>query len=141
MGLLGGLEQTGPVLLLELLLPQNQLNLTVIVVHLGVLGVDLAVQVEGDIIVNALLGVSREGDVGRGDGQLGTGLVDIGGLDVDVQVVALGLSGRRPLGPRDCELKKIKGLAIDLRRIKSDIQIRSSQSQNCPWWCGRARGS
>ena len=103
MGLLGGLEQTGPVLLLELLLPQNQLNLTVIVVHLGVLGVDLAVQVEGDIIVNALLGVSREGDVGRGDGQLGTGLVDIGGLDVDVQVVALGLSGRRPLGPRDCE--------------------------------------
>lgn len=101
MNLLSRLQQTGPVLLLELLLPQNQLNLTVAVVHLGVLRVDLGIQLQLDVILYALLGGSGERDRGRRDVQLSLGLGDIGRLDVHVEVVALRFRGGGALGPCD----------------------------------------
>ncbi len=48
MHLLAVLEQSRPVLLLELLLAQHQLNVAAGVVNLGLLGIDFGVEVEVD---------------------------------------------------------------------------------------------
>lgn len=99
MDLLGVLQKTRPVLHLQLLLPQNQLNLTVGVVDLAVLGVDLSVEVQGDVVCYALARRSGERDIVGGDLQVGLVLGNVGGLDEDVEVVALGLRVGRALGP------------------------------------------
>lgn len=95
------LQQTGPVFLLQLLLSQNQLDITVAVVHLGVLGVDLAEQIQRNFISDTLPGVSGERNVLRGDVQFGLGTGHIRSLDVHVKVVALNVSGGGALSPCD----------------------------------------
>lgn len=89
--LLGVLKKTRPVLHLEFLLAQNELNLTVGVVHLAVLRVDLAVQVKRDRVCDTLAGGTSERDIVGGEAQLSIGLGDIGSLQVNIEVVALGL--------------------------------------------------
>lgn len=101
MDLLRVLEEAGPVLDLELLLAQDQLDLTVGVVNLAVLRVDLGVQVEGDGVCNTLARGTGERDIGRSDAQLGIGLRDIGGLEVNVEVVPLRLGVGGALSPCD----------------------------------------
>lgn len=91
MNLLGGLQQTGPVLCLELLLAQHQLDLTVSVVDLAVLGVDLGKQIQGDVVFYALLGVACESDTGRLDVDSCGSTGNIGSLDANVEVVAFGI--------------------------------------------------
>ena len=99
MDLLLLLEQTGPVLFSKLLLAQNKLNLTVGVVHLAVLGVDLAEQVQGDGVCDTLAGGTSEGNIVGGELEIGLFLGNIGSLDAHVQVVALGLVSRGTLRP------------------------------------------
>jgi hypothetical protein len=97
--LLGLLEKTGPVLFLQLLLPQNQLDPTVGVVHLAVLGVDLGIEGQRDLVCNALASLASEGDLGGGDVEVGIRLGDVGSLEVHIEVVALGFIGGRALSP------------------------------------------
>lgn len=97
--LLGVFKKTRPVLELQLLLAQNKLDLTVGVVHLAVLRVDLAEQVKGNRVCDALARGAGEGDIVGGQTQLGLLLRDIGSLQVHVEVVALGLRVGGTLGP------------------------------------------
>lgn len=99
MVLLGLLKQTGPELLLQLLLAQNELNLAVGVVHLAVLGVDLGIEGQRDLVCHALSRLSSEGDLGGGDAEVGIGLGDVGSFEVNVEVVPLGLRVGGALGP------------------------------------------
>lgn len=101
MDLLGGLQQTRPVFFLELLLAQHQLDLTVTVVDLAVLGVDLGEQVERDVVFYALLGVACKSNVGRLDVEGGVRTGNISSLDANIEVVALGVAIRRALSPCD----------------------------------------
>jgi len=89
--LLLALEKAGPELALELLLPENELDLAIGVVDLAVLGVDLGEEVQGDAVCYALLRGALEGNILVGDAESSLGLRNIGGLDVDVEVVALRL--------------------------------------------------
>lgn len=100
--LLRVLEKAGPVLKLELLLAQDQLNLTVGVVDLAVLGVDLGVEVQGDGVCDTLARSAGERDIGRSDAQLGLGLRNVGGLQVHVEVVPLRVGVGGALSPCDC---------------------------------------
>lgn len=94
MDLLAVLQKTGPVFLLQLLLTQDQLDLTVTVVNLGVLGVDLSVQVQGDFIANTLLGITGECDIGGGNLEGGFFTIYIRSFDVHIKVIALSFVGR-----------------------------------------------
>jgi hypothetical protein len=105
--LLRVLQQAGPVLKLELLLAQDQFNLTVGVVDLAVLGVDLSVEVQGDGVCNTLARGTGERDIGRSDAQLGLGLRDVGGLQVDVEVVPLRVGVGGALSPCNCKSRNI----------------------------------
>lgn len=100
-------QQTRPELFLKLLLAQHQLDLAVVVVHFAVFRVDLAEQVQRNMVLEALLRVSCERNIVRGDLEVRSLLGNVGGLDVDVEVVTLGFSAGRALGPchwnpRDC---------------------------------------
>lgn len=106
MNLLGILQKARPILHLQLLLAQNQLNLTVSVVDLAVLRVDLGVEVQGDGVCYALARRPGERDIVGGDFEVGLVLGDVGGLDVHVEVVALGLRVGRALGPGNWKTEK-----------------------------------
>lgn len=95
------LQQTRPVFFFQLLLAQDQLHLTVVVVHFAVLRVDLGIQVQRNMVLHTLLGFTSECDVLRSDLQVCSGLGNIGSLDIHVEVVALGLSAGGALGPCD----------------------------------------
>jgi hypothetical protein len=97
--LLRVLQETGPVLELELLLAQDQLNLTVGVVDLAVLGVDLGVEVQGDGVCDTLARSAGERDIGSSDAQLGISPGDVGGLEVHVEVVPLRVGVGGALSP------------------------------------------
>ena len=97
--LLGCAQQTRPEFLLQLLLAQHQLDFTVIVVHFAVFRVDLGVQVQRHMIFKTLFGIASERDVGRGDLEVCRFLGHIGGLDIHVKVVTLGLSAGGALSP------------------------------------------
>lgn len=99
MNLLGVLQKARPVLHLQLLLSQDQLNLTVSVVDLAVLGVDLGVKVQRNMVRYTLSRLAGEGDVGGGDLEVGLCLGDVGSLEVNVEIVALGLRVGRALSP------------------------------------------
>ena len=62
-----GLQKARPELIFGLLLPQDQLNLTVVVVHLGVFGVNLVVKIQRHVVGHTLLGRTGKCDIGRGD--------------------------------------------------------------------------
>lgn len=91
--LLALLQETGPELLLELLLAQHHLNSTVGVVDFAVLGVDLGIELQLGLVCDTLAGITSEGDGGGGELELGLLLRDLGGLDAHVEVVALGIIG------------------------------------------------
>jgi hypothetical protein len=97
--LLGAGKETGPEVQLELLLAQNELDITVGVVDFAVLGVDLGKEVEGDAVCYALPGGALESNILLGDAEAGIGLGNIGGLDVDVEVVALRIRVGGTLSP------------------------------------------
>lgn len=107
MDLLGILQETRPVLLLQLLLAQHQLNLAVGVVDFAVLGIDLAKQVQGDVVCDTLAGGAGERDIVGGDSDVGLVLGDVRSLQAHVEVVALGLIGRGALGPSHCKNERI----------------------------------
>lgn len=101
--LLGLLEKTGPVLLLQLLLAQLDLNVAGGVGNLGVLRVNLAVEFKLEVVVTLqCVGVALElqgrrvevklvlvgGNIGDGDGQ------------VDEVLLRVGAGGA--LGPENC---------------------------------------
>lgn len=100
MGLLVRSQETRPELFLELLLPQNQLNLAIIVVHLSVVRVNLAIQVERNVVFNTLIGGTGERDILSRDLEIGIRLGNIGSLQVDIEVVALSVRGGGALRPR-----------------------------------------
>lgn len=89
MHLLRALEKAGPELLLELLLPENELDVAVGVVDFAVLGVDLGKQVQGDAVCYALPGGALERNVLLGNAEGSIGLGNLGSLNVHVEVVAL----------------------------------------------------
>lgn len=97
--LLLALKQAGPELKLKVLLAEDELDLAISVVDLAVLGVNLGEEVQGDTVCNTLLGRALEGNILFGDVKSSFGLGNIGGLDVDVKVVALRLIVGRALGP------------------------------------------
>lgn len=92
-------QQARPELFLELLLAQHQLDSTVVVVHFAVFRVDLAEQVQRNVVLEALLRVSCERNIVRGDLEVRSLLGNVGSLDIDVEVVTLGFSARGALGP------------------------------------------
>jgi hypothetical protein len=99
------LEQTGPVLLAELLLLELELDVFGGVVGLGLCRVDLGVELELDVVL------ALEGGRGAGEGE-GSGLkvdLDIRGGDVrdgdsKVDEVLGGVGGRGALRPQDWRL-------------------------------------
>lgn len=101
------LQQTGPELLLQLLLSQDQLDLTVVVVDLGVFGVDLGKQIQRNIVSHAFLGVSGERNVLLGDVEGSRGAGNIGSLDVHVEVIALRIIIGGALGPCDWKGRQV----------------------------------
>ena len=99
---LGLLEQPGPVLLLELLLLQLDLDVLGGVVDLALRGVDLGVELELDVVL------ALEGPRGAGEGQrrglqveLDAVLGDVGDGDGEVDEVLLRLGVGGALGPED----------------------------------------
>jgi len=69
------------------------------VVHLAVFGIDLRVEGQRDLVCYALSRFSGEGDLGGGDFKVGFRLGDVGSLEINVEVVALGLRVGGALGP------------------------------------------
>lgn len=97
------LQQTRPELFLDLLLPEHQVDAARGVVGLGVLDVDLAVQLHVDLVLY-VLGRRRadEGYAGRFDVELGGGLVHVERGDGEVDDVLLGIAFVGALGPENC---------------------------------------
>ena len=103
MDLLLVLEQTRPVLLAEILLPQHEFHVSRGVVRLGVFDVNLAEKLELDVI-GCLFRLRF-----AGEGQGSRLQVDFGGFgghirggDCERDVVAFGIVGGGALGPEDC---------------------------------------
>lgn len=94
MSLLGVLQQSWPVLLLQLFLPQYHLNVGSGVMCLGVLGVDLVIKFEFDM-VGGFLGFrgTSECELGRGEIELQGLCRHIGDAYREIYVVFLGISG------------------------------------------------
>lgn len=109
MNLLGVLQETRPVFLLQLLLAQHQLDLAVSVVDLAVLGINLAEQVQRDVVCYTLARGAGERDIGGGEVDARLILGDIGGLQAHVEVVTLGLIGGGALGPSHCKNERMPG--------------------------------
>lgn len=124
MHLLLALEKTGPELQLEILLAEHELDLAVGVVGLAVLRVDLGKEVQGDAVCYALLGGTLEGNILFGDAESSFGLGNVGGLDVDVEVVALRVIVGGALGP--CDLKKERAVSA-LNLYCNEVSLRFSQ--------------
>lgn len=94
------LQQPRPVLLLQLLLPELEVHVGAGVVRLGGVDVDVAVELELDVVGGFLgLGVAGEGEAGGLE--VDRGLGDVGGGDREGDVVALGVGAGGALGPDD----------------------------------------
>lgn len=92
------LQQPRPVLLLQLLLHELEVDVRAGVVRLGGVDVDLAVELELDVVGRLLgRGVAREGQAAGLELDLGGG--DVRGGDREGYVVALGVGGGGALGP------------------------------------------
>lgn len=104
MKLLGVLKKSWPVLLLELLLLKLYLNVLGSVVDLALLGVDLSVEVELNVIfsLQSTRGTS-EGQLGGLKVKLKILLGDIGDGDGQVDEVLSSIGSGRALGPENCE--------------------------------------
>lgn len=94
------LQQARPVLLLELLLPQQEAHIGAGGMRLGVLDIDLAVELELDV-VGGFFGFAVAGE-GKAVGfQIDGGLFGIRRADGEGDVVLLGLAGGRALSPEN----------------------------------------
>jgi hypothetical protein len=100
-------EQPRPVLLLELLLLQLNLDVLGGVVDLALCGVDLGVELELDVVL-ALEGPRGAGECQRRglEVQLDAFLGDVGDGDGEVDEVLLRLGIGGALGPEDCAIGK-----------------------------------
>jgi len=97
------LQQTRPVLLLEFLLAQHQLDVPGRVVDLALLWLDLGEEVELDVVGCLFrLRVAGEFEVGGLDVQVDLLWVYIGNGDGEVHVVLLWFAGGGALGPGHC---------------------------------------
>ena len=67
MCLLALFQKAGPEFRLQFLLAQNQLNATRSMVHLAILGIDLAVELKGNMILNSLDRRATKRYIGRGE--------------------------------------------------------------------------
>jgi len=94
------LQQPRPVLLLQLLLPQLEVDVRAGVVRLGGVDVDLGIELEFHV-VGGLLGLGVAGEGEAAGLQVDLGLGNVGGGDREGDVVALGVGGRGALGPDD----------------------------------------
>lgn len=100
--LLGLLEQAGPVLLLELLLLELQLNVLARVVDLALLRVNLAVQLEVEVeVLLQGVGVAVKGQARGLEVELEAGGGDVRDGDGQVDEVLGGVGGAGALGPED----------------------------------------
>lgn len=97
------LEKTGPVLFLEILLLELDLDVLGGVVDLALGGVDIGIELEVDVV----LALERLGGTGEGEGvglevQLDVILRDVRDRDGQVDEVLAGIGGRGALSPEDC---------------------------------------
>lgn len=108
MDLLGVLQQTGPVFLLELLLAQVDLDVLAGVVDFALLGVDLGVELELEVVcLFKRVGVAGEGQRVGLEIQLETGRGDVRDADGQEDDVLGLISGGGPLCPEDCRGRSI----------------------------------
>jgi len=97
------LQQSWPELLLELLLPQNHLDVLGRVVDLAGRNVDLIVEIELHLVIPLeRLGVTGEGERLRLQIELQLGWLDIRYGDGQVDEVLFGLGLIGSLSPEDC---------------------------------------
>lgn len=101
------LEKTGPVLFLEILLLELDLDVLGGVVDLALGGVDIGIELEVDVV----LALERLGGTGEGEGvglevQLDVVLRDVRDRDGQVDEVLAGIGGRGALSPEDCSKGK-----------------------------------
>jgi len=94
------LDQSWPVLTLQLALLQHHLHIARRVIDLTRLGIDLLVEVQHDVVGRFLrLRVAREGQRGGLDVEFEFGGGDVGHGDGEEEVVFLGVGGGGALGP------------------------------------------
>ena len=100
MHLLALLQQARPVLLLELLLPQQEAHVGAGGMRLGVLDIDLAVELELDVI-GGFFGFAVAGEDKAVGFQIDGGLFGISRADGEGDVVPLRVAGGRALSPEN----------------------------------------
>ena len=106
MDLLGVLEEARPVLLLEFLLVELELNVLAGVVNLGPLGVDLGEELNVELVgLLQGLGVALEGESLGLQVQLEVGRGDVRDGDGEPDEVLLGVRGAGALSPEDCRAR------------------------------------
>jgi hypothetical protein len=119
--LLGLLEQAGPVLLLELLLLELELDVLAGVEGLGLGGVDLGVELDVELVRPLQgVGVTLEGDALGLDVELQVGGGDIGDGDGQVDEVLGSIRGAGALGPEDW---RIVSLLTSWRLKRSNSEL------------------
>lgn len=97
------LKKSWPELLLELLLPQNHLDILGSVINLALLLVDLSVELKLDMVVSLQgIRVAREGESLWLELKLQVGGLDIGYRDGQVDEVLSLIGLARSLSPKDC---------------------------------------
>lgn len=102
MQLLALLQQTRPIFLLELLLSQHHLDIAIRVIDLALLGVDLRVKLQLDM-VRLIARFAREGELARLQIELEIFWLHVGHRDCQVDVILGGIGGRGALSPQDYE--------------------------------------
>lgn len=95
------LQQSRPVLLLLLLLPQHEIETARAMLLLALLRNNLVEELQVNDVLDTLAGLSVELDGGRCDLQIGVFWRDIGGVDADEKDVLRGVGGVGALGPGD----------------------------------------
>ena len=102
MDLLAILQEARPVLLLEFLLLQNQVHTAGCVPGLAAVDIDLAEQLQGDMVGGLLgVGVTSEADAGGLQLELSRRFRNIGDGEGDEEDVLGGVSAGGALGPED----------------------------------------
>ena len=97
------LQQSWPILLVELLLPQNKAHIGARCMRLGVLDIDLSVEFKLNVI-GSFLGFASAGEGEAGGFEIDLGFVGIRCANRKVNVISLRVTGRRALSPGDCGL-------------------------------------
>lgn len=101
MDFLVGFQKPRPVFNLQLLLSQDKLQLSVCMVDFAIFWFDLGEQIERDVVFYPFGCGAGERHVGGADLDIRRGLGHIGRLDIDIEIIAGGVSARRALSPCD----------------------------------------